>query len=124
METYRMLIGNDWVDAASGATRTLRDPANGEIVAVVQEAGREDAARAIDAARAAFDGGPWRSVTALERGKLLIKLAAAIQANAATLAALEVRSCGKPFAEAEFDVADAANCFEFYGGLAPKIHGE
>jgi betaine-aldehyde dehydrogenase len=124
MESYRMLIGNEWVDAASGATRTLRDPANGEVVAVVQEAGREDAARAIDAARAAFDGGTWRSVTALDRGKLLFKLAAAIQANAAKLAALEVRSCGKPLAEAEFDVSDAANCFEFYGGLAPKIHGE
>ena len=119
-----MLIGNEWVEAASGATRELRDPANGELVAVVQEGGSEDAARAIDAARTAFDEGPWRSVTALDRGKLLFKLSAAIQASAEKLAALEVRSCGKPLAEAQYDVADAANCFEFYGGLATKIHGE
>jgi betaine-aldehyde dehydrogenase len=124
METYRMLIGNEWVDARSGATRTLHDPANGEVVAVVQEAGREDADHAVDAARAAFDGGPWRSTAALDRAKLLFKLGAAIQANAEKLAALEVRSCGKPLAEAQFDVSDAANCFEFYGGLATKIHGE
>ena len=124
MENYRMLIGNEWVDAASGATRELRDPASGEVVAVVQEGGREDAGRAIDAARAAFDSGPWRGTSALDRGKLLFKLSASIQANAEKLAALEVRSCGKPLAEARFDVADAANCFEFYGGLATKIHGE
>src|SRR6185436_2034642 len=57
-------------------------------------------------------------------GKLLFKLSQAIQASATGLAELEVRSCGKPLAEAQFDVADAANCFEFYGGLATKIHGE
>ncbi len=119
-----MLIGNEWVDAASGATRKLHDPANGEVVAIVQEAGREDAARAIDAAREAFDHGPWRNMAALDRGKLLFKLAAAVQARGEQLASLEVRSCGKPLAEAQYDVADAANCFEFYGGLATKIHGE
>ncbi len=119
-----MLVGGGWENAASGATRELRDPANGEVVAVVPEAGREDAARAIDAARAAFDAGPWRGVSALERGKLLFRLSTAIQASAERLAALEVRGCGKPLAEARFDVADAANCFEFHAGLATKIHGE
>ena len=119
-----MLIGPTWVDAASGATRTLRDPANGEVVAIVPEAGREDAARAIDAARAAFDEGPWRTVTALDRGKLLFALAAAVEESAAALAAIEVRSTGKPLAEARADVADAAQCFAFHGGLATKIHGE
>jgi betaine-aldehyde dehydrogenase len=119
-----MLIGGERVNAASNATRELRDPASGELVAVVPEAGREDAARAIGAARNAFDHGPWRKTSALDRGKLLFKLAGAIQGKAAEIAALEVKSCGKPLAEAEFDVADAANCFEFYGGLATKIHGE
>src|SRR5262249_38712574 len=47
-----------------------------------------------------------------------------IRAEAKRLAELEVKSCGKPLAEAEFDIADAANCFEFYGGLATKVHGE
>ena len=119
-----MLVGSGWVKAAAGGTRELRDPGSGEVVAVVQEGGREDAERAIDAARAAFDTGPWRATSAQDRGRLLFKLAAAIQSNAERLAALEVRSSGKPLAEARFDVADAAGCFEFHGGLATKIHGE
>jgi betaine-aldehyde dehydrogenase len=124
MARYQMLIGGEWVDAASGATRELRDPGNGELVARAPEAGREDAARAIQAARDAFDKGPWRRTSALDRGKLLFKLAEAIQGAAKELAELEVKGCGKPLAEAQFDIADAANCFEFYGGLATKIHGE
>ncbi len=124
MADHQMLIGGERVNAASRATRELHDPANGELVATVPESGREDSARAIAAAREAFDHGPWRKTSALDRGKLLIKLAGAVQAKAAELAALEVKSCGKPLAEAEFDVSDAANCFEFYGGLATKIHGE
>ncbi|MDI3282835.1 aldehyde dehydrogenase family protein [Polyangium sp. 15x6] len=124
MKRYQMLIGGNWVDSVSGQTRELRDPANGEIVATVPEAGREDARAAIDAARAAFDKGPWRKTSALDRAKLLFKLAEAITKEADALARLEVQSCGKPLAEAQFDVADAANCFEFYGGLATKIAGE
>lgn len=124
MKRYQMLIGGSWVDSASGETRELRDPANSEPVALVPESSREDARRAIDAAREAFDHGPWRKTTALDRAKLLFKLGEAVNREADALARLEVRSCGKPLAEAQFDVADAANCFEFYGGLATKVHGE
>ncbi len=121
---YQMFINGELVASESGATREIRDPANGELVAVVPEAGKRDVVRAIEAARFAFDQGPWRKTTALDRGKMLFKIADEIRANSKKLAELEVRSCGKPLAEAEFDVADAANCFEFYGGLATKIHGE
>jgi betaine-aldehyde dehydrogenase len=124
MKAYDMLVNGAWVQAKSGKTRELRDPANGELVATVPESGREDVAAAIEAARAAFDRGPWRKMTALDRGKALFKIAEGIRANAKALAELEVKSCGKPLAEAEFDVTDAANCFEYYGGLATKIHGE
>ncbi len=124
MKTYDMLIGGKWQKSKSGALRELTDPASGEMVAKVQEAGREDVQVAIRAAREAFDNGPWRKMTALDRAKLLFKLADAIRADGEKLAELEVRSCGKPLAEAEFDVADAANCFEFYAGLATKLHGE
>jgi betaine-aldehyde dehydrogenase len=55
---------------------------------------------------------------------MLFKIADLIRGEARNLAELETRNCGKPLAEAEFDIADAANCFEFYGGLATKIHGE
>jgi betaine-aldehyde dehydrogenase len=124
MKSYEMLVGGKWVKAKNGATREIRDPGNGELVATVPESGREEVARAVDAAREAFDTGPWRKMTAQDRGKTLFKIADAIRAKGKMLAELEVRNCGKPLAEAEFDVADAANCFEFYGGLATKIHGE
>jgi betaine-aldehyde dehydrogenase len=112
------------VNARSGQTRTITDPGNGETLGVVQEAGREDAQAAIEAARRAFDQGPWRKMAALDRAKILFKIAEGLRAEGAKLAELETRNNGKPLAEAEFDVADAANCFEFYGGLATKIHGE
>lgn len=119
----KMWIGGEWVEG-SGGTREIRDPGNQEVLATVPEASREDVRAAIGVARRAFDQGPWRKVTALDRGKILFKVADAIRTHASELAELEVRNCGKPLAEAEFDVADAANCFEFYGGLATKIHGE
>jgi betaine-aldehyde dehydrogenase len=119
-----MLIGGKFAGAASGATREIFDPASGELVGVVPESSREDVKQAVLAARGAFDRGPWRKTPALERGKLLLKIGEMIRADAKALAELEVRNMGKPLAEAEYDVADAANCFEFYGGLATKIHGE
>jgi betaine-aldehyde dehydrogenase len=120
-------IDGKWLPAQSGAVRELRDPANQAVVAKVSEAGALDAEAAIQAARKCFDDlrpGQWRSWSALERSKILLRLAEAIRGQAKELAELEVRSCGKPLAEAEFDIADAANCFEFYAGLATKIHGE
>jgi betaine-aldehyde dehydrogenase len=121
---YLNYINGKWMKARSGAIREIRDPGNGELVAKVSESGRDDIAIAVEAAREAFDRGPWRKLTAIDRGKILFKVADAIRAAGKELAELEVRNCGKPLAEAEFDVADAANCFEFYGGLATKIHGE
>ena len=124
MKTYHMLIGGEWVSSRSKATREIIDPGNGEVLAAVPESSRQDVRLAVDCAREAFDRGPWRKTAALERGKMLFKIADLIRAEARGLAELESSNCGKPLAEAEFDVGDAANCFEFYGGLATKIHGE
>ena len=124
MKKYSMWIDGKWAAAKSGQTRELRDPGDGSRVAEVPESGREDVAAAIDAARAAFDGGAWRKLTAQDRGQFLFRIAQGIRQKAKALAELEVRSCGKPLAEAEFDIADAANCFEYYGGMATKIHGQ
>src|SRR5262245_10424916 len=106
MKQYQMLIGGNWVNSASGATREIRDPANGELIAIVPEGSREDARAAIDAARNAFDSGPFRRMTALERAKLLFKLAELINKEAGTLARLEVENSGKPLTEATYDMAD------------------
>ncbi|KTD57819.1 glycine betaine aldehyde dehydrogenase [Legionella shakespearei DSM 23087] len=124
MKNYKMYVDGTFTSALSGATRNIIDPANGELIATVPESAKEDVVLAIKAARKAFDEGDWKKTTALDRGKLLFMLADLIRANATRLAKLETKNCGKPLAEAEYDVADAANCFEFYGGLATKIHGE
>ena len=70
-----------------------------------------------------FDSGPWPQTSAADRGRLLYKLAEKIRANAASLAELECRNSGKPIVEAEYDIADAATCFEYYAGLANKVIG-
>ncbi|MBM3266688.1 MAG: aldehyde dehydrogenase family protein [Candidatus Sericytochromatia bacterium] len=121
--TATLYIDGKWQAAQLGGTRELRDPGNGAVLGEVSEASREDARRAIAAARRAFDDGAWRAVGALDRSKLLLEVAKGIRERAADLAPLEVKGCGKPLAEAEYDVADAANCFEYYAGLATKVHG-
>lgn len=82
MKTYEMYIDGKFTAAKSGATRDIIDPANGELIAKVPESTKEDAVLAIKAARKAFDEGGWRKSLALDRGKLLFKVADLIRANA------------------------------------------
>ena len=124
MSPTKMWIDNAWVDASDGGTREVINPADGSVIARVPEATAADVARAIAAARRAFDEGPWPRMAARDRGTLLFRVAEAIRARAAELAETDTRNMGKPIVEAEFDVSDAAHCFEYYGGLASKIHGE
>ena len=123
MASERMLIGGEWVEAAARRTLDVRNPATDEVIAQVPDAGPEDVDRAVRTARRAFDEG-WRDVTAQQRGRVLFKIAEAIRARRAELAELETLNSGKPIVESEFDVDDAATCFEYYGGLATKVHGE
>src|SRR5581483_5341705 len=119
-----LYIDGEFVDAQSGGVIDVIDPATGELLAQTADAGPADVDRAVRAARAAFDHGPWREATAQDRGRVLFELARIVRARAAELAEIETRNSGKPIVEAEFDVADAATCFEYYGGLATKIHGD
>src|SRR6185436_16924727 len=123
MPSERMLIGGEWVEAPAGRTLEVRNPATDEVIAQVPDAGAEDVDRAVRAARRAFDGG-WRDTTAQQRRRVLFRIAEAIRARRSELAELETLDCGKPIVEAELDIDDAATCFEYYGGLATKIHGE
>jgi betaine-aldehyde dehydrogenase len=123
MQAYRMLIDGEWVEARSGRTFEVMNPATAEPMATVPDAGAEDVDRAVKAARRAFDGG-WRDATAQERGRVLFRLADTVRREAKRLATLETLNSGKPLAESEFDINDAATCFEYYGGLATKLHGE
>ena len=123
-QALKMWIGGKWVHARSGKTRSVVNPTDQSILATVPEAGKEDVAEAVAHARAAFDDGPFSRWTGRERGTLLYKVAEAIRARAPELAEIETRNMGKPIVESEFDIADAAHCFEYYAGLAGKIEGE
>jgi betaine-aldehyde dehydrogenase len=124
MQQLKMWIGGEWTGASDGATREVINPADGSVIARVPEATKDDVAKAVAAARAAFDDGPWTKGTARDRGTLLFKVAEAIRAKAQAFAETDTRNMGKPIVEAEFDVTDAAHCFDYYGGMATKIHGE
>src|SRR5450631_3928042 len=121
--TYQLYIHGEWVDSQSGKTFPVYDPASEEVIAQVPDANGEDVNRAVAAAKAAFEDGPWATTTAQERGRVLFRLAETIRQNLAILAGLECRNTGKPLVEAEFDINDVATCFEYYGGLATKILG-
>jgi betaine-aldehyde dehydrogenase len=124
MKTYELFINGRFVPADSERVLDVLDPSTGEVVARVPDGNAVDVRRAVEAARRAFDEGPWRGSTAQDRGRVLFDLARAVRARAVELAELETIDSGKPIAESEFDIADVATCFEYYGGLATKIHGE
>lgn len=124
-----MIVGQLYVDGEFRAAHSSRwidviNPATQEIVGRVPNADAHDVNVAVAAARRAFDQSPWRTATAQERGRILLRLAQIVRDHAAELAELETVDNGKPIVEAEFDIADVATCFEYYGGLATKIHGD
>ena len=123
VRTYRMYIDGKFVESASGKTFSVYDPSTEEEIARVPDANSQDVDRAVAAARAAFDSGPWPQTTPQARGQILFRLAEIIRKNTAQLAELETRNCGKPIVESEYDMADAATCFEYYGGMATKVLG-
>src|SRR2546426_12592618 len=123
VRTYQMYINGEWVDSKSNKTFPVYDPASEEIIAQVPDANSEDVNRAVAAAKAAFEDGPWATTTPQERGRVLFRLVEQIRQNLPTLAELECRNTGKPIVEAEYDLTDVATCFEYYGGLATKVVG-
>jgi phenylacetaldehyde dehydrogenase len=120
----KMLINGNWVDAVSGKTFPSYDPSTGEVLATVAEGDRADIDLAVKAARKAFDSGPWRKMTASERGRLMWKLADLIEAHAEEFAYLESLDNGKPLTVARAaDVPLAVDLFRYMAGWATKIEG-
>jgi betaine-aldehyde dehydrogenase len=124
VKVYSLYIDGRFVDSTSHRWIDVIDPATLELIARVPEPTDAELGSAVAAARRAFDAGPWKDVTAQERGRILFRLAQIVRDHAAEWAELETRNNGKPIVEAEFDIADVATCFEYYGGLATKIHGD
>jgi betaine-aldehyde dehydrogenase len=123
VKTYQLYINGEWVESSSDKTFPVYDPSTEEVIARVPDGNSKDVDRAVAAAKAAFQEGPWSTTTPQERGRVLFRLAEKIRQNGAMLAELECRNTGKPIVEAEFDINDVATCFEYYGGLATKILG-
>ncbi len=123
-DTLLMYVDGRWCEASDGGKRALIDPATDRETAKVAEATREDADRAIRSARAAFDDGPWREMSAQDRARLLTRVADKIEEYGTELSRIDTLNGGKPLRETEFDVADAANCFRYYAGLASKPTGQ
>ncbi|BAK65626.1 NAD-dependent aldehyde dehydrogenase [Sphingobium sp. SYK-6] len=120
----KMLIGADWVEAASGETFETRNPSTGEVIAHVAAAGDADIDRAVAAARAAFEG-PWSKVKPAERANMLLRLADLIEANAEELALLETLDVGRPIQFSRMlDVGGAVGQLRYNAGWATKIYGE
>lgn len=114
---YRLLIGGQFVPAASGETFPTYNPATNEVIAHVPKAGREDVNRAVAAARKAFDEGPWGKMTPMERAKRMRRVAEILRERLEEIARLETLNCGKIIIESRADVAASANCFDYYANL-------
>ena len=120
----KMLIDGKWVNAASGKTFATYNPATGEILAQVAEGDRADIDAAVQAARRAFDKGPWTRMTASERGRLVWKLADLLEEHLEEFATLETLDNGKPLTVARgADVPLAVEMFRYMAGWATKLEG-
>ena len=120
----QLFINGQWIDAASGKTFETPNPATGATLANVAEGDAEDIDRAVQAARKAFDEGPWSRMTPSERGRIIWRIGDLILQNAEELAQLESLDNGKPYAVAlAADVPLAADLFHYMAGWATKIEG-
>jgi aldehyde dehydrogenase (NAD+) len=121
----KLLINGRWVSSESGKTFATVNPSTGEEICRVAEADAPDVEKAVRAARAAFDQGPWRKTTASERGRLLHRLADLIETHSDELARLETLDNGKPLTVAKtVDVAKTVACYRYFAGWADKVQGK
>ena len=122
VKTYQQFIGGRWVDAASGETLTVENPADGTVIAKVPGSSAEDVDRAADAAAKAFE--TWRHTTPQERSLALLKLADAIEARADELGRLESKNAGKPVAAAIDEIPVMVDNLRFFAGAARVMEGK
>ncbi|MFE3290807.1 aldehyde dehydrogenase family protein [Rhodococcus sp. NPDC059234] len=120
----KLLIGGEWISAASGRTFPTYDPATGNPLTEVAHGQAEDVDRAVRAARAAFDEGPWASMKPNERERLIWRVGDILSERAEEFGQLEALDNGKSAGIASaVDVAWAADVFRYYAGWATKIEG-
>jgi 1-pyrroline dehydrogenase len=119
---YKNLVGGEWVDAASGETMDVINPATGETIADVPRCSAEDVDRAVAAANTALPA--WLDATPKERSELLHKLADVLDTNAEELAQLESLNVGKPLMASRDEMPFAADNLRFFAGAARNLEGK
>lgn len=119
---HRLFVGGEFVDALAGGTVEVRNPHDGSLLAEVAEARAADVDRAVAAARRAFPA--WAATSAADRGRLLMRLADAVEAHADELARLESTDTGHPLKDSTvLDVPRTAATYRYFGGMADKFEG-
>ncbi|MGN7754917.1 aldehyde dehydrogenase family protein [Sinorhizobium sp. 22678] len=119
-----LFIDGKWVAPVKGGTVDIVNPATEEVIHKAAAASAEDVDIAVTAARRAFDKDGWPKLSGRERARYLRAIAVGIRARQGEIARLEVIDNGKPLPEADWDVADAAGCFDFYAGLAEQLDND
>jgi aldehyde dehydrogenase (NAD+) len=121
----KLYIDGQFVESQSQKTFDTYNPATGEVLAAVYEAGPEDIDLAVKAARKAFDSGRWSKMSAAERSRIMYKLADLMEQNSEELAQLETLDNGKPIRETTHaDIPLAIEHMRYYAGWATKIVGQ
>ena len=123
LASYKMFVGGEWVDAASGATFESFNPYTARPWALIPRGGADDADRAVAAAARAFRSGDWPALTATARGHVLRGFADMIAGEADRLAEIEVRDNGKLIAEMSAQCRYLVQWYHYYAGLCDKIEG-
>ncbi len=121
MADYKLFINGESVEAQSGETFATYDPGTGEKIADVAKGGTEDAEAAIEAARKAFDEGPWPKMSGKERSEKLLAFAGAVADNAEELAELEARDSGGTIRKAQMaDLTVTQASIEWFAKMAAE----
>ncbi len=118
-----ILVGGDWRKPATREAIAVVNPSDGQVIGEIARGGAADIDAAVGAARAALDGA-WGRLPAVERGRLMMKLAHVVADHHDALSLAEAADTGKPLRQARADITALARYFEFYAGACDKVHGE
>jgi len=113
-------INGKWIQPHRGKFIELTNPSSGKILCKISRGSGEDIDHAVKAAQ----NSDWVHSTALERGRVLLKMSQMVLNEVELLAELEANDVGKPLTQARCDAIALARYLEFYGGASDKIHGE
>jgi phenylacetaldehyde dehydrogenase len=124
-QPLKMLIDGQWLASQSGACMDVINPSNGQVLVQESLGGAYEVDLAVQAARRAFEFGPWSRMRPAERSRMLLRLADELEQNGDELALLETLNTGKPLKLARaFDIGMAAECLRYNAGWATKLNGE